>query len=221
MLDDLSSRRTENQEIGRVLRASTAGYAVGCRVAQLSAPSFGCLVKAQPLGADEAVYGLIYDIHIDDDPLVRRLVLAEEPRQAVIEDQRENRLLPIEMSVLTVGYRLNGDLYHGLPPRPPLNLDPVHLVSDAAEVRAFTDKRAYLRLIIRAVAQQVPVDQLLVAHIRQTFQQRGADGRWAMATIEELIELLRSNYELLVPTLEAIGDAVPDLGADLSADRLF
>jgi hypothetical protein len=32
-----------------------------------------------------------------------------------------------------------------------------------------------------------------------------------MRTIEELIELLRSNYELLIPTLEALSDAVPGL----------
>jgi hypothetical protein len=35
----------ENSEIGRVLRASTAGFAVGCRVAELTIPSFGGLVR--------------------------------------------------------------------------------------------------------------------------------------------------------------------------------
>jgi hypothetical protein len=53
-MDELS-----NQEIGRVLRASTGGFAVGCRVGQLSGPSFGCLVKAQPVDSREAVYGLM------------------------------------------------------------------------------------------------------------------------------------------------------------------
>ncbi|HCB50066.1 MAG TPA: hypothetical protein DEP47_11205, partial [Chloroflexi bacterium] len=86
------------------MRANTAGFAVGCRVGQLSEPSFGSLVKAQPVEEREAIYGLIYDMHIDDDPLVRRLVMAEDPRPSVIEDQRNNRLLPFEMSVLTVGY---------------------------------------------------------------------------------------------------------------------
>ena len=95
----------QDLEIGRVLRASTAGFAIGCRVSQLSDPSFGSLVKAQPVDERESVYGLIYDMHIDDDPMVRRLVMVDEPRQSVIEDQRNNRLLPLEMSVLTVGYR--------------------------------------------------------------------------------------------------------------------
>ena len=100
-------------EIGRVLRASTAGFAIGSRVAQLSAPRFGSLVKAQPLDEREAIYGFIYNIYVDDDPLVRRLVLAESPQPSVIEDQRRNRLLPIEMSVLTVGYLEDGKL-HGV-----------------------------------------------------------------------------------------------------------
>lgn len=202
----------KNIEIGRVLRASTAGFAIGSRVSQLSLPSFGSLVKAQPVEARESIYGLIYDIHIDDDPLVRRLVLADEPRQSVIEDQRSNRLLPIEMSVLAVGYRQNGELAHGLPPRPPLNLDPVFLCREQEEVCQFTDKPGYLRMILRTVAAgQVPVDQLLVAHIKHCYEQRGQDNVWAMRTIDELIELLRSNYDLLIPTLEAISETVPGL----------
>lgn len=204
----------ENQEIGRVLRASTAGFAIGCRVSQLSEPSFGCLVKAQPLDDREAIYGLIYDIHIDDDPLARRLVLADDPPQEVIEDQRSNRLLPVEMSVLTVGYQADDQLRHGLPPRPPLNLDPVYLCLDPAEVTAFTDGRGYLRLVLRATGSKVAVDQLLVAHISQIYRLRGDDSAWAMDTIQELIQLLRGDYELLVPTLEAISDALPELPLD-------
>ena len=201
----------ENQEIGRVLRASTAGFVVGCRVSQLDAPAFGSLVKAQPVDAREAIYGLIYDMHIDDDPLVRRLVLAEQPNEALIQDQRENRMLPVEMSVLAVGYRLNGDVRHGLPPRPPLNLDPVELCSDAAEITQFTNHLSYLRLILRAVDGNVPVDQLLVAHITNAYHLRSRDMVWALGAIQELIELLRSNYDTLIPTLEALSDALPEL----------
>ena len=157
-------------EVGRVLRASTAGFAVGCRVNQLSTPAFGSLVKAQPVETRETIYGLIYDINIDDDQLIRRLVMVEDPRQEVIEDQRRNRLLPIEMSVLAIGYRLQGHIHHGLPPRPPLNLDPVVLCTEPEEVIQFTNELGYLRLILRAAGSQVPVDQLLVAHINDNIQ---------------------------------------------------
>jgi hypothetical protein len=209
-----SSEQFENTEIGRVLRANTSGFAIGCRVGQLSEPSFGSLVKAQPLEEREAVFGLIYDMHIDDDPLVRRLVLAENPQQSVIEDQRNNRLLPIEMSVLAIGYQQGETFVAGLPPRPPLNLDPAYLCRELAEVRRVTDHPSYLRLILRAADNKVPVDQLLVAHIRQTYERRGRDMLWARQTVAELVELLRSDYDLLVPTLEAISEAIPEFEGD-------
>jgi len=201
----------DNQQIGRILRASTTGFVTGCRVSELSAPAFGSLVKAQPVDAREVIYGLIYDMHIDDDPLVRRLILAEAPAEAVINDQRENRLLPVEMSVLAVGYGSeNGRIRHALPPRPPLNLDPVLLCRDKQEVLDFTTHFGYFRLILRTAQSGVPVEQLLVAHILHVHATR-QDDAWVMAAVTELIELLRSNYEMLIPTLEALSDAFPNL----------
>jgi len=196
-------------EIGRVLRASSAGFAIGSRVSQLSLPSFGGLVKAQPADQRESVFGIIYDMHIDDDPLVRRLVLAQDPDPATIEDQRSNRLLPIEMSVLNVGYRLDGRLRHGLPPRPPLNLDPVYLCRDNAELRAFTEDPSYLRLVMRSTVDRAPMDQLLVAHVGQVYTQRDHDVVWARAMIEVVIDVLKYDYDVLMPALEALKDALP------------
>ena len=204
----------KQQEIGRVLRANTSGFAVGSRVNQLTTPGFGSLVKAQPAGEKEAIFGLIYNINIDDDQLIRRLVMVEDPRPEVIEDQRTNRILPIEMNVLAVGYRLDGSLYYGLPPRPPLNLDPVLLVEDTQELEQFTDNLGYLRLILRAEGGRVPVDQLLVAHMHDVYCRRGDDVQWVVSVVRELIELLRSNYEVLIPTLEALSSALPGLNLE-------
>ena len=117
---------TQAIQIGRLLRAGTPGFVVGCRVTQLDTPSFGALVKA-PVSADYEIYGLIYDIHIDDDGLVRQLVTAEGVDESVINDNRVNRNVPLEMSVLAVGYRQGGQIYHLLPPRPPLSLDVIYL----------------------------------------------------------------------------------------------
>ena len=197
-------------EIGRVLRASTAGFAIGSRVNQLDAPAFGCLVVAEPIGNREAIFGLIYDMHINDDQLIQRLVMTEDPRPEIIEDQRQNRMLPLEMSVLTIGYQLHGQLRQGLPPRPPLNLDPVRLCSDD-EIRAFTAELNYLRLIQNNPSGRVPVDQLLQAHILNIFEARGRDQVWAMAAVREVIELLRGNYDTLMPTLEGLSTALPEL----------
>lgn len=206
-------------EIGRVLRANTMGFAFGCRAGQLETPAFGGLVKAATQNG-ELIYGLIYNINVDDDPLVRRLVLADALPPAAIEDQRNNRLLPVEMSVLTVGFgRVGEHVQQGFPPRPPLNLDPVYMVDDPAEATRFSARLGYLRLILRAETSGVPVDQLLVAHIRDLHRLRGRDDAWAHAVIHEVIELLRTNYDVLVPTLEALSEALP-LVAALPADKL-
>jgi hypothetical protein len=203
-----------NEEIGRVLRASTTGFAVGCRVSQLQTPAFGSLVKAHPADAREAIYGLIYNIHVDDDPLVQRLVLAESPHPEAIQDQRENRMLPIEMSVITVGYVADDWIHHRLPPRPPLNLDPVEVCLEKHEVTEFSQRLGYLSLLLRAIGSDVPVDQLLVAHITHFYQARGEDKAWIQAVVEELIDLLRDDYEMLMPTLEALSTALPALGEE-------
>jgi hypothetical protein len=86
---------TQAIPIGRLLRAGTPGFVVGCRVTQLDSPSFGALVKA-PAGEGYEIFGLIYDIHVDDDGLVRQLVTAEGVDENVINDNRLNRNVPLD-----------------------------------------------------------------------------------------------------------------------------
>ena len=125
--------------IGWVLRASTVGFTVGCRVLQPSVPQFGDLVKV-PLPDDKTnVFGLIYDVQVRDDPAVRQLILAGEIEPEAMLDQRENRLVPIEISVLVVGYELEKQIIQGLPPQPPLSLD-LLITCDEADIRTFTPK---------------------------------------------------------------------------------
>ena len=193
-------------EIGRLLRASTSGFVVGCRVSQLEAPSFGCLVRV-PLEAGYAVYGLIHDIHIDDDGLVRQLVTAEGIDEAVIADNRLNRNLPIEMSVLAVGYEQDGRIHHLLPPRPPLSLDCIYLCGEE-EVRAFTSQGrfGYFRHILRA--QDIPASELLAAHMAQAQAAHASRGNpdWSLQATQELIVLLRDDYPTLMQVLGAVSD---------------
>jgi hypothetical protein len=193
-------------EIGRLLRAGTTGFVVGCRVSQIDAPSFGAMVRVA-LDGDYQVYGLIHDIHIDDDGLVRQLVTAEGVDEAVIADNRVNRNVPLELSVLTVGYKLDGKLSHLLPPRPPLSLDVIYLCS-AEEVRQFTStgRFGYFRHLLRA--SDLPVGELLAAHIQQASVAQAEAGNleWKNAATQELITLLRDDYPTLMSVLGALGE---------------
>jgi hypothetical protein len=192
-------------EIGRLLRANTSEFVVGCHVNQIEAPSFGALVRV-PLGDNSQVYGLIYDIHIDDDGLVRQLVTADYLDENIIEDNRTNRNIPIEMSVLAVGYCQNGHTFYMLPPRPPLSLDTI-VLCDENEIRQFTSagRFGYFRHILRA--KDLPVGELFAAHLNQgniAHQQAGNQG-WLDAATQELIVLLRDDYATLMEVLSAIG----------------
>jgi hypothetical protein len=194
-------------EIGRLLRSGTTGFIMGCRVAQLQEPAFGALVRA-PISADYQVFGLIYDIHIDDDGLVRQIVTAANPvSDEVIKDNRVNRNVPVEISVLSVGYQQDGTTYHLLPPRPPLSLDSIYACEDA-ELRTFTraGRFGYFRHILRAA--DLPIGELLAAHLQQAHAAHRAagDADWIKNATQELIILLRDDYPTLMSVLGAVGE---------------
>jgi len=193
-------------EIGRLLRAGTTGFVLGCRVNQLESPAFGTLVKA-PVSPDYQIYGLIYDIHIDDDGLVRQLVTAERVDENIINDNRLNRNVPLEISVISVGYRQGGRVRHLIPPRPPLSLDAIHLCTPP-EICAFSSagRFGYFRHILRAT--DLPVGELLAAHLEQTqaIQQANGDPNWLSQATQELITLLRDDYPTLMSVLGALSD---------------
>jgi len=125
-------------------------------------PAFGSFVRAEGQTPGDATYGLIYDVSVEDDPLVRQLISADPPEE-VVRGLRENRQVPIEVSVLAVGCRAGDTIRHRLPAQPPVTLDWLYQCSDE-EVRAFTARFDYFRLVLEA--REVPVDELLAASLR-------------------------------------------------------
>jgi hypothetical protein len=192
-------------QIGHLLHSSTSQFVVGCSVSQWEAPAFGALVRA-PLSPDYAVYGLIFDIHIDDDGLVRQLVTVGNVNPEVMHDNRERRIVPVEMSVLAVGYELRGRISHQLPPRPPLSLDVIYLCSDD-ELARFTSagRFGYFRHILQT--SDIPIGELLAAHILEV-KNVTKNTQWVEQAAQELITLLRDDYPTLMSVLGALGEVV-------------
>ena len=156
-----------------VLRSNTTGFAVGCRVLEPAMPQFGDFVKV-PVTEILTVMGLIYDIRVNDDPSVRQLILAGDIEPEAILDQRQNRLVPIEMSVLVIGYRREGVFIQNLPPQPPITLDALYPCTPE-EVVGFTERLDYLHLILKT--RQVPTDELLIASLTYAAAQRAPEKR--------------------------------------------
>jgi hypothetical protein len=192
--------------VGRIVRSSTTRYAVGCQVLQREVPVFGSLVKVPAMG-DDQVYGLIYDVRMEDDPFVRQIAAATDELGAeYVEDMRRNRQIPIEVAVLVVGYRHNGTIYHRLAPQPPLSLD-VICTCDDGELIQFTERFDYFRLVLEN--QDLPADELLAANLRYAAEARereraGAKESYLVDAGRELARLLTMNLARLDAILRRI-----------------
>lgn len=159
-------------EVGRVLRSSTASFTVGCRklIAEQDkmTPKLGALLKAK--GSDgRVVYGMTCNVTIEDDAFVRQLVAAGVEAAEIIEDQRQKRQVPIVVDVIVVGHGDGSRYYHRLPPQPPRTLDEIYTCGNA-EVRGFTERHDWLRLVLPAM--NAPVDQIIVAALRLASESR-------------------------------------------------
>lgn len=187
---------------GRLLRSNTLSCVVGCSVRQTDAPEFGQMVRI-PLEDGVTIYGLVHDIHIDDDGLVRQIVTAPAVRAEVIEDNRRNRNMPVEMSVLFIGYARQEAIFYTLPPHPPLSLDAIYPCSEE-EIRRFTaqGRFGYLRHLFRN--PELPADDLLTAHFKQIQQACGSS--LDEAVLNEVIALLKDDYPRLTTVLKAVSD---------------
>ncbi|RME72977.1 MAG: hypothetical protein D6784_12620 [Chloroflexi bacterium] len=197
----------EPTPIGWILRASASEFVAGCRLLEPQVPRFGDLVKA-PV-RDVHIFGLIYDVQVQDDLSVRQMILAGGLEPEAVLDQRENRLVPIELSVLVVGYQHGQKIVHGLPPQPPLSLDILIPCTDT-DLRAFTGRLDYLHLILNAA--HLPVDELLVVHLQQAARSRAAETRrpFLVQAGRELARLLTDQVTRLDSILRRLGEVAQE-----------
>jgi len=190
--------------VGRVLRTSTRGFTIGCAVMGPNVPAFGSFVRTARLYHGGVTYGLVYDVSMDDDPFARQFISAEAPDEVII-DNRDNRQIPIEVSVLAIGDCRDGIFHHCLPPQPPIALDWLYLCTEA-EIRAFTARFDYFRLVL--AAPEVPVDELLSASLRVAALARGSAEReqFQVDAGRELVRLLANEPLRLEGVLRQLRD---------------
>ena len=146
--------------VGRVLCSSTAGFSIGCRMLHEDVPEFGAFVKVAQ--GNTQITGLIYDVQFVDDPLVRQIITADSMSEELRRDQAQ-RLAPIEISVMVVGFARDGQVYQHLPPQPPETLDQI-VTCTPGEVVTFTREFTFLRTILNA--KEAPSDELAAACLR-------------------------------------------------------
>lgn len=158
--------------VGRVLSSSTASFSIGTKTFAAEVPRFGGFVKVDAPDGSQVI-GLIYDVLIEDDPFVRQMIGAEVD-DVYIADQRQNRQVPIEISVLVVGHIRDGKMYQYLPAQPPISLDQI-VTCSSDEVIRFTNDFTYFRTVLDA--KEARSDELLAASLRSAAEARGSSGR--------------------------------------------
>lgn len=193
------------QMVGRILRASTRGFDCGTHSNSINEThNFGAFVKA-PIANDEQIFaiGVIYKMEIKDDQLVTELVMGEHVPFNVLQDQRQNRMIPVEIKVLNVGYMDKMGFVHSLPPRPPMSLSDVELCT-LEEVYTFTHRFDYFRLILGA--SEVPTDDLLAATVRGAASVRPEEefGNYLVACGQQIARDLSNDLKRLSHILALI-----------------
>ncbi len=160
--------------VGNVLRADIRGFVIASAIPEPDVPTFGAFVRALIQQEQAVLIGQVYDIRLEADPFMRSLAAKldeDDPAyREVIADQREVRLLPVEISVIALGYRDGQGVYHhGLPPQPPMLLRRIALCS-TGEVAAFTQEPEFLERLLES--RDVPADDLIRAAVRQALALR-------------------------------------------------
>jgi len=190
--------------IGEIIETGTTGF-VAESYELNRPPALGSLVKVE-VGEGSCVYGVVsHGTTTGLDPGRRAVRRSTEGvyDEAIYDEHPElKHTLRTEFSVLLVGCVEDGAIRQHLPAQPPPLHYSVHQCTEE-EVRAFSERLYYLRLLLSAPGE-VPSEQLLAAHVRQAYRQRGQDREWLERAAREIAALLKYDYERLMTVLYAI-----------------
>jgi hypothetical protein len=192
--------------IGEIIETGTTSFVAESLDRKLNRPpALGSLVKVE-VGEGACIYGVVsHGTTAGLDPGRRAVRRSTEQvyDEAIYDEHPElKHTLRTEFSVLLVGCVEDGAIRQHLPAQPP----PLHYLvheCEEDEVRAFSEALYYLRLLLAAPGE-VPSEQLLAAHVRQAYRQRGQDKEWLERAAREIAALLKHEYERLMTVLYAI-----------------
>ena len=199
--------------IGEIIETGTTGFVAESLDPKLNRPpALGSLVKVE-VGEGACVYGVVsHGTTTGLDPGRRAVRRSTEQvhDEAIYHEHPELRhTLRTEFSVLLVGCVEGGAIRQHLPAQPPPLHYSVHQCTEE-EVRAFSERLYYLRLLLSALPPSTGgvrgalSEQLLAAHVREAYRQRGQDREWLERAAREIAALLKHDYERLMTVLYAI-----------------
>jgi hypothetical protein len=167
-------------------------------------PPLGSLVKVA--GAQGHIYAIVCFGETGSIDTGRRPIARSggdvEDEEVYRQNPQLEMVLRTEFQALLVGERRGGLLRRQLPLQPPPLHYSVHGCSPE-EVREFTDRYDHFRLVLEARGLSLPAPEVLAAHMRFAYQERGEDRGWLERAGRQAAELLKYDYEGLMGVLLA------------------
>jgi hypothetical protein len=195
---------TKNR-VGEVIEASTAEFTAQCYELYQS-PPLGSLVKTTDQPGE--LYGVVYNSTTASIDPGRRPIARGGDAQSEDEIYRQSpqlwQLLRSEFSVLMVGHRQDGRLYHYLPAKP-ARIHSFVYACPPEEVKEFSQSLAFLNMLVNA-GLPVPRDELIAACLRQMSHTHEDRHRFLVTAGKKLAALLGNQFNQLNAILERISD---------------
>jgi hypothetical protein len=200
-----SNPEIRNTVLGEVVESNT-GMLVAEVLRDRPAPAFGAWVQVR--SSDERVlYGVVGLVEQGSVMPQRRAVALGRTQDEL------RREMPHVMELLRTSFRAHilayrdpaGRLHQTLPPHPPAIHDFV-LPCTRDEIRELGTPYDFLRTLMHVAEAGVPVDDLLVAVLRQVREHEEDMGNRALIGAGRVLSrLLRDNHERLLAILRRVG----------------
>ncbi len=201
-----TSSKLESIHIAEVVETSSTEYIAQCiEPKDLSfpiAPAFGSWVKAISDLDNVITYGVVY--HATTMPIdsVHRAVALGLSLNELREQQPQIfAMLKTEIKVAILGFESGQSIYQHLPSQPPQIHQAVY-TCNLNEINRFTEELHFLRTLTQITG--APVDELLAAILRNTYQARKCDRPWLVESGRKLSILLKDDYDRLGAILNQV-----------------
>lgn len=191
--------------IGEIIETNTLGFIAKSDKLH-EHPPLGSLVKVRGPDSQDYAYAIVsFGQTASPEPGRRAVARGGQGihDEAVYQAHPQlPHILQTEFHAALVGCVEGERVRQHLPPQPPrLHYDVLACTAD--EVCAFSQQLPYFRLLLNAPGE-LPGEQLLAAHIRAAYRQRGNDVAWLERAAREAAALLKGDYERLMTVLYSI-----------------